>query len=167
MFENPVPQALGKGPRNAFVASAEDGDPASPLLQFPGQHLGHRRFAGAADREVADTDDQAAYFLGAKHARAVESQTGLNGALVSQSEQPENKFEGIGPTAFSALENNIDRIAFEALEDDSHQSTGWVPLLSGDRIMVRAVGSTACIAPATRSGDSRARQQTADPDPLR
>ena len=55
--EELVQQPLVERGRLGAVAAREDGDVAALVAQFAGELLDHRRFAGAADRQVADGDD--------------------------------------------------------------------------------------------------------------
>ena len=58
-----VPRPAPEGGRLALVAAAEDGDAAAALGQRTGKLFHHRRLAGAAHRQVADHDHQAAQRL--------------------------------------------------------------------------------------------------------
>jgi len=121
LSEKTLMQALGERTGDTFVTTAENSHPASSLVQFTGQHLGHGSFASAAHREIADTDHRATQFLRPDETTAVKGQPRLNGPRVSQGEKAEENLQRIGPTTFTALENNIDGIALETFEKDAHR----------------------------------------------
>ena len=168
MFEELVAQALHEGAGDALVAATENGHAASAVLQFAGQHLGHRCFACAADGEVPDADHRATEFLGAQQTAAVESEPRLDGAFIQAGEAAEDKLEGVGASAFATLENDVDGVALEAFENDPHGQPSIVtPRLSAPSTWTRAAGRMPCMAAATGAGSVKVMQATADPDPLR
>ena len=168
VLEELVAQPLHEGAGDAFVAAAENGDPAPATLQFPRQHFGHGCLACAADGEISHAYHGTAEFLWSQDAAAVEAKTDLHGPFIKPGKATEDKLQCIGAASFAALEYDIDGVAFEPFEDDAHgQLSTATPWLSALRMRTRASGSTDCIAAATAPGSSSVRQATADPDPLR
>ena len=149
MLEDAVAQALGKRAGDAFVAAAEDGDAPSAFLQLARQHFRHGRLTGSSNGEIADADNGTSDFLRAKNALSVEREARLHRAFIGEGEDTEHEFEGVGATTLAALEDDIDRVAFESLENDPHQLTTFTPALSAPRTSVRAAGRTDCMAEAT------------------
>jgi hypothetical protein len=105
-------ERLGDG----FVAAAEDGDPAAGFLEGAGEFFHDGGFAGAADSEVADADDEGADGVTAEDGIVIKAGAESHDAGVDGGEKKEEGFEKGGAAAGGAVEDDVRGKLLEGLE---------------------------------------------------
>ena len=101
---------------HAFVATAEDGDPAARFLKGTGKFFHHGGLAGSAHGEIADADDHDTDRVAAENGVLVKAGANAHNACVDRCEEEKEGLKEGGSTARSAIEDDIGRKLFEGFE---------------------------------------------------
>ena len=120
--EKAVGEAGEKGFGDGFVAAAEDGDAAAGLLEGAGELFDDRGFAGAADREIADADDEGADGVTTENGVVVELGPNPHDSGIDGGEAKKNRFEQGSPATGGTVEDNVRGELLEGFKSsESHK----------------------------------------------
>jgi hypothetical protein len=97
-----------EGRLSAFVAAAQDGDGTSVVLECAGEFFDYGRFAGTADGEVADGNDEAPRGMFAEETFAVEPDPALDDAAEQPGQAEQESAEERGAFAVPAFQDDGD-----------------------------------------------------------
>jgi hypothetical protein len=114
--EEAVGEAGEKGFGDGFIAAAQDGDAAAGLLEGAGELFDDRGFAGAADREIADADDEGADGVTTENGVVVELGPDPHDSGIDGGETKEDGFEQGGPAAGGTVEDDVRGELLEGLQ---------------------------------------------------
>jgi len=123
---------------DALIAAAQDSDPAPTDLESAGELFDHRRFAGAADGQIPDTDDKASELAFFEDPVSIKEQPQLNSPEIEEREEVQRGAEQTGSKAMATLQDNFDSVLFQAVEPASHDQRIRAPRLSAPTIKVSA-----------------------------
>jgi hypothetical protein len=120
--EEAVGEASEKGFGDGFVAAAEDGDAAAGVLKGAGELFHHRGFAGAADREIADANDEGTDGVTTENGVVVELGPNPHDSGIDGGEAKKNGFEQGSPAAGGTVEDNVRGELLEGFKSsESHK----------------------------------------------
>ena len=106
--------------RNALVAATQNRDAAAAGLQRAREFLDHRSLAGAADGEIANTDDETTECPFAKNSFSIEIKPQLNNAFVNKRERVENSAQKSGAKSAAAAKHDVDSELLQVFESSAH-----------------------------------------------
>jgi hypothetical protein len=113
-------EAIGESGKERFgdglIAAAEDGDAAAGFLEGAGEFFDNGGFAGAADGEVTDADDESADGVTAKDSVVIEAGAEAHDSGVDGGEEKEEGFEEDGAASGRPVEDDVGGELLERLQ---------------------------------------------------
>ena len=103
-----------------FVAAAEDGHPPPAILQGARKLFHDRRFAGAADGEIADRDDEARGRVLADKPLSVQPKPRLHAAAKEPTQHVEKPAQQGGALAVTTVKNDVGGELLELVQPLAH-----------------------------------------------
>ena len=107
-----VDQSFGQRGRLGAVAAREDGHGAALVAEFTGEFFHDRRFAGAADRQIADGDDLHPQGGVAENADVVKEAAGLDEDLKYFRKREQRNPKHGGPLAAALFKDDFEDEGF-------------------------------------------------------
>jgi hypothetical protein len=105
----------------AFVTPGQDGNAPATRLQGTRKFFDDRSLSCAANREVADADDQAAERSLAENSFPVKVKAKLNQAFINERQRVENSAQNRSASALTTPENDVDAELFQIFKPPAHE----------------------------------------------
>src|SRR5919201_1793927 len=105
---------------HTFVTATQNGHAPPAGLERTRELLHNRRFAGAADRQIADTNDQAAKRALPKDSLSIKIQSQVHQPLLNERHPVENTAQHPGACAVTPLQNDVDGKLLEIFPPTRH-----------------------------------------------